>query len=173
MKKILKVSAVILLGLYASVWGILLGITKSFFFFTVIQRHPVSALPKFLIADWYTQSTFSDYPFFLELMMLPFFTMCCFLLLKECNFFLRKYGKISAELVFEATFCIETVFGLLLLTLTILPLYFSPRPEKLQPSPDMTAVANLAHWLFIASLLLFSVTYIFYRQQSGGEADRF
>jgi len=108
---------------------------------------------------------------YLELMLLPFFAMCCFLLIKECDFFLRKYGKISAELVFESAFCIETVFGLLLLTVMILPLYFAPHPEMLHPSPDMSAVANLAHWLFIISLMLFVITYIIYRQQLRDETD--
>ncbi len=165
MKNFLKTFAIILLALYAIAWGFLLGITKSFFYFTVVQRHPISALPKFLFSDWYSPGAFSDYPMYLELMLLPFVFMCCFLLLKECRFFLRKYGKISAELVFESAFCLETMFGLLLLLVMILPLYFTSRPDMLQPAPDMTLAANLAHWLFIASLLLLCGIGGFYQHQ--------
>lgn len=172
MKKFLKISAVTLLAMYAVAWGFLLGITKSFFYFTVVQRHPLSALPKFLFSDWYSPGAFSDYPMYLELMLLPFIAMCCFLLLKDCRFFLRKYGKISAELVFESAFCLETMFGLLLLLVMILPLYFTAQPGILQPAPDVSTIANLAHWLFIASLLLLCVIGVFYRQQlDGGSGD--
>ena len=165
MKKLLKFSAVALLGLYACVWGFLLGVTKSFFFFTVVQRRPISAIPQFLFTDWLTQNGFSDYPIYVELMLLPFVAMCCFLLIKECGAFLRRYGKMSAELVFELTFCCETMFGLLLLTVMILPLYFEPHPEMLHPAPDMSFAANLANWLFAAALVCLAGCYVFYRQQ--------
>lgn len=131
---------------YSAVWGLLLEVVRDFIWFGKFDE--LAAPTAFIVVDCCSLNGFSPYLTYVEIMLIPLGVIWLFL---EGEYFvLNQFQKLYCTF---GIFAFQTLLGLTLLMIMLVPLSQWHRPEILNPPQQPTVIAIVIHYSFIVLAL--------------------
>lgn len=151
-----------LLG-YALLWGGILEVCRAcVYFYFSIKGIPLPELSEFFLRTCYSTNGFSSFHTYVEVMLVPFLVslLLIFRLHKSSS---GSSAGISPMEILLYCFCVETLLGMFLLLIFILPLSGVFFPEVLNPPEMQTPIAVIVHYAFLLLVVAVPLTFLLWR----------
>lgn len=136
---------------YSAVWGFLLEVVRDFIWFGKFDD-VLAAPTAFIVVDCCSSNGFSPYLTYVEVMLIPLGVIWLFLAGKDMV--LNQFQKLYCAF---GIFAFQTLLGLTLLMIMLIPLSQWHRPEILNPPQQPTVIAMAIHYSFVVVVSAVSV----------------